>query len=277
MIIRSACTAAIAAILLGALPAAASDRIATEAGSLQLVAGARTETTADFGLVIDLAPGWKTYWRTPGDSGVPPRFDTGASRNVASLAVDYPAPHRFGDADAPSLGYAGRVVLPIRVSLAKAGDPARLTLNVQLGLCKEICIPLMESLSADTAVRPDAVNVAMVSAARLALPRPAIAGEGPSAKIVSLTHAPGHAPVLTFKVASADGRPVDDVFAEGGEAWDLPQPRRVSGADGESLWRLDLDGLPAAYAAEHRKIRLTMVAGNEAREQMLALPEPAGK
>src|SRR4029079_14975580 len=55
---------------------------------------------------IKLQDGWKTYWRYPGDSGVPPALDFSKSRNVKSVTVLYPAPSKFPDgAGGNSIGY----------------------------------------------------------------------------------------------------------------------------------------------------------------------------
>ena len=57
------------------------------------------------GIELRLAPGWKTYWRYPGDSGIPPRFDFAKSRNVKSVTVRWPAPQRLTDESGTSIGY----------------------------------------------------------------------------------------------------------------------------------------------------------------------------
>ena len=46
-------------------------------------------------LHLTLSPGWKTYWRVPGEAGIPPLFDIAASTNIAALAVHWPTPHVF--------------------------------------------------------------------------------------------------------------------------------------------------------------------------------------
>ena len=78
---------------------------------------------------LQLQPGWKTYWRTPGDSGVPPRFDFSKSENVEAVTVLWPAPTKFDDgAGGHSLGYHDQIVLPLRIVAEKcrqAGDAAR--------------------------------------------------------------------------------------------------------------------------------------------------------
>ncbi len=58
-------------------------------------AGGADRTSLRAGIELRLATGWKTYWRYPGDSGVPPRFDFSKSTNVKSVTVRWPAPHRF--------------------------------------------------------------------------------------------------------------------------------------------------------------------------------------
>src|SRR3979490_1253925 len=73
--------------------------------AVRLLAGSRSGAVLLGGIAIQLQPGWHTYWGTPGDSGVPPRFDFSKSDNVEAVAVLYPAPQKFDDgAGGPSLG-----------------------------------------------------------------------------------------------------------------------------------------------------------------------------
>src|SRR5205807_3236385 len=87
----------------------------THAG-VRLIAGSRTnDAMARAGIEIKLAPGWKTYWRYPGDSGVPPRFDFAGSQNVKSVDLLWPAPHRLSDESGVTIGYKDDVIFPLRV------------------------------------------------------------------------------------------------------------------------------------------------------------------
>ena len=72
------------------------------------------------GIEIKMQPGWKTYWRYPGDSGVPPAFDFSGSENLKTATVLYPAPHLFTDETGQSLGYKDAVIFPL-VDFAAAG------------------------------------------------------------------------------------------------------------------------------------------------------------
>src|ERR1700746_344681 len=65
--------------------------------ALRLLAGSRSGSVLLGGIAMQLEPGWKTYWRSPGDSGVPPRFDFSKSDNVEAVTVLWPAPKKFDD------------------------------------------------------------------------------------------------------------------------------------------------------------------------------------
>src|SRR3954470_5703711 len=90
--------------------------------AIRLLAGSRSGAVLLGGIGIQLQPGWKTYWRNPGDSGVPPRFDFSKSDNVEAVTVLWPAPMKFNDgAGGTAVGYGKQVVLPLRI-LAKHTD-----------------------------------------------------------------------------------------------------------------------------------------------------------
>jgi len=107
-----------------------------------LVAGwAEADGARVAGLSIRLAPGWKTYWRSPGDAGIPPQFDWSASENVAAVAVEWPAPEAFESFGMTTLGYKGAVTLPLVVTPADPAAPMALRLGLDFGVCADICVP----------------------------------------------------------------------------------------------------------------------------------------
>src|ERR1700738_1525045 len=63
--------------------------------AVRLLAGSRSGAVLLGGIALQLQPGWKTYWRTPGDSGVPPRFDFSKSENIEDVTVMWPGRCRF--------------------------------------------------------------------------------------------------------------------------------------------------------------------------------------
>ena len=134
--------------LLMALPAHAE----TQADILaaRLLPGFVTEQgTRMAGLEMVFAPGWKTYWRAPGDAGIPPVFDWDGSKNVKALHLHWPRPTVFHLNGMQSLGYHDAVVLPVEVEAMDPAQPVALHLRVDLGVCKDICMPATLELIAD--------------------------------------------------------------------------------------------------------------------------------
>src|SRR5258707_6411603 len=95
--------------------------------AVRLLAGSRSGAVLLGGIAIRLQPGWHTYWRTPGDSGVPPRFDFSKSENVEAVTVLWPAPTKFDDgAGGTSFGYKQPGVLSLRIDGKRADKPVTL-------------------------------------------------------------------------------------------------------------------------------------------------------
>lgn len=107
---------------------------------------------------ITLKDGWKTYWRAPGDIGIPPRFDWSGSRNLDAARIVWPAPTRIDQAGVMTLGYKDAVTLPVAVTPRRPGQPVMLAGVMELGVCKDICVPVRLSVSAElsaTQTTPD--------------------------------------------------------------------------------------------------------------------------
>lgn len=94
------------------------------------------------GLQIQLEPGWKTYWRTPGSAGLPPQFDWDGSENVANVEVLYPAPDRFEIFDLHTYGYHDEVVYPIFITPEINWAPIAIRVKVNYLVCKDLCVPV---------------------------------------------------------------------------------------------------------------------------------------
>src|SRR4051812_21090667 len=114
--------------------------------AVRLLAGSRSGTVLLGGVAIQLQPGWKTYWRTPGDSGVPPRFDFSKSDNVETVTVLWPAPMKFDDgAGGTALGYERQVVMPLRIAAKNTDRPVTLRAEINYAVCEKLCIPVEAS------------------------------------------------------------------------------------------------------------------------------------
>jgi DsbC/DsbD-like thiol-disulfide interchange protein len=153
------------AALLVALPAAAE--VPAQVVSAQILGGWREPSGQHVAAVrIRLAPGWKTYWRAPGEAGIPPQFDWSGSRNVASVTPLWPVPHVFWQNGMRSVGYGGEVILPLVVAPAGSGEAMHLAGRLDIGVCEDICIPVSFDLSGElpaSGARDPAISAAMAA------------------------------------------------------------------------------------------------------------------
>ncbi|MGL5011824.1 MAG: protein-disulfide reductase DsbD domain-containing protein [Paracoccaceae bacterium] len=132
----------------------------------RLLPGWATDGGTHFaGLSVTLAPGWKTYWRSPGEAGIPPAFDWTGSENVASVRYHWPVPEVFHTSGMLSIGYHDGLLLPIEVTPVDAGEPIALRARVDIGVCDEICVPAVLEVSA-TLTQPGVGDPAIKAALR---------------------------------------------------------------------------------------------------------------
>ena len=111
-------------------------------GKVRLVAGAKdADGFLHAGVQIALEKGWKTYWRVPGDSGIPPYFKWDKSRNAAEIKLLWPVPSRFRDDFGWNNGYKTEIVFPVRVKPRDPKQPVHLSMTLHYGVCRELCIP----------------------------------------------------------------------------------------------------------------------------------------
>ncbi|MDO8605256.1 MAG: protein-disulfide reductase DsbD family protein [Phaeospirillum sp.] len=133
---------------------AASDWAKSESGQVRLISAvtaAGTAPTLRLGLQFKLEPGWKIYWRSPGDAGYPPKLDWSGSTNLGAPSLRWPAPHRFVLAGLQNHGYVDEVVLPLEAPIAAPGQPVGLRLAVEFLACAKICVPQHADLALDLA------------------------------------------------------------------------------------------------------------------------------
>jgi DsbC/DsbD-like thiol-disulfide interchange protein len=122
-------------------------------------------------LDLRLAPGWKTYWRSPGDAGIPPSFDWSGSTNVKSVRIHWPAPDVFEANGMQTIGYHEHLVLPVEITPDDPTLPVRLSVVMALGVCDAICLPAVVELTSDlmSPGAPDAsIKAALQDRARTA-------------------------------------------------------------------------------------------------------------
>jgi DsbC/DsbD-like thiol-disulfide interchange protein len=233
--------------------------------AVRLLAGSRSGAVLLGGIAFELQPGWKTYWRTPGDSGVPPRFDFSKSENIEAVTVMWPAPTKFDDgAGGYSLGYHNQVVLPLRIVAKNADKPVTLRADINYAVCEKLCIPV--EASAELAIASVAsTEDSALFAALDTVPKPANVGD-PNPLTIRDVKRDGKSTVLV-DVAVPDTRSVD-LFVEGPTPdWALPVPKLLEHSPpGVKRFAFELEGLPPGTNPEGAALKLTLVGGDRAYE-----------
>jgi len=119
-----------------------------EALDVQILPGWRAaDGTHVAAIEMTLAEGWKTYWRAPGDAGIPPQFDWRGSRNLSGVEISWPTPKAMSQNGMRAIGYDNKVTLPIRIAPKQDGKPVELSGRIEMGVCKDICIPVTLEVS----------------------------------------------------------------------------------------------------------------------------------
>jgi suppressor for copper-sensitivity B len=230
----------------------------------------KTAGAARFGLHVRLEPGWKFYWRTPGDAGIAPDFDWSGSVNLAAAEVRWPRPGQWTTEGLATFGYENEVVLPIDILPDNAARSLTANLRLAYGICREVCIPLEHQFSLTlppgksrpspqeplvqqyAALIPDAAE-----AVGLGLERVAVV---PGAK----------GPELEIRAQAA--RPFDaapDLILEGPEGLAFGMPRATLADDRvEVTWRVPVRDQAGRATLAGLPLTLTILDGGRAVEAM---------
>lgn len=209
------------------------------------------------GVEIELAEGWKTYWRMPGEAGIAPYFDWAKSLNLADVELRWPAPARYHDASGETIGYAGRVVFPVTVRPLDPALPVELALDLSYAVCKDLCVParmklsqIFDPTSAMSSV--DAVRIGEFEqqvpqreAQELEIATASVEGDGALRLVV----------VLEGPAADAS----TDIFVENFEPAYFRAPRLDSRSGDRTLFHLAIDDLADPDELRGQTLRLTVV------------------
>jgi DsbC/DsbD-like thiol-disulfide interchange protein len=214
------------------------------------------------GLEIALAPGAITYWRDPGDAGVPPTLDFSASDNVASVEPFFPAPKRIKEADGgEAFGYDGGVVFPLRIKPRDAAKPATLKLNADFAVCEKVCLPVKARFELTLPAAGASPYAGAIDTALAAVPRVV------SPKDFGVLEARG---ADSWRLCSAyEKGPPRDLFVEPPEGWWLKVG--PAHADGQDCFTLTIGDKPKD-AVLPIMLRLTLTGGASALETTVDAP-----
>ncbi len=246
-------------------------------GDARLLAAGGAAPGAQAGIHIRLGQGWKTYWRSPGEAGMPPSFDWSGSKNLRRADILWPAPKRFEDGGVMSVGYIDDILFPVSVVPEDPSKPVSLDVHVTFGVCKDICLPREARLSLTLTPRgDDAVqgqHDALIARYLSRVPR---MGEGDEPPALERAFLSGTAKSMRIvvDVRVPPGERSTDLFAEAdGVVLALPLAR---GSVQNDIQRFEVP-ISAEDAAQllDKPIRYTIVLDGRAREAEQRLTEGA--
>ncbi|MFS4582011.1 protein-disulfide reductase DsbD domain-containing protein [Phaeobacter sp. C3_T13_0] len=251
-----------AALALFALPTEAPAEQMSDIVQIEVLDGGTTRSGTHIGaLRLTLADGWKTYWRAPGDAGIPPRFSWKGSRNVGSIEIRWPTPEVFLTSGYRTIGYHNQLVLPVEITPAKPNQPLRLKGRMELGVCKDVCIP--SELRFDQALQPDSRRNPVIVAALADRPWSAKEAGVKAATCAIKPSRYGMELVARIAMPSAGGEEV--VVVEPGSPSQVTTETIVTRQGRELIAKTEIisaDG--SAFAVDRSQMRFTVLGRNHA-------------
>jgi DsbC/DsbD-like thiol-disulfide interchange protein len=213
------------------------------------------------GVEIRLDPGTLTYWRMPGDGGVPPVFAFDGSANLAKADILFPAPTRYEEAGAQAFGYKDGVTFPLEVTPKDSRRPVGIVLDLHYATCDQICLPAEAKI--DLTLKPEqepGPEAALIAAARAQVPKIVAAKDGHGFSVTPIAGAA--APTWTVHFSPSPSAAAD-LFAEGPDDYYFDTTR----ADG---FELILAQKPSD-AKSRVPVTLTLVDGRDAYQSTISL------
>jgi DsbC/DsbD-like thiol-disulfide interchange protein len=247
--------------------AARSDWSLADQSRMRLLLAAPADGRLTGGLEMLIEPGWHTYWRNPGDSGIPPEFDFSASTNVASVEVRYPAPERYDDGAGISLVYRDEVVFPLAIVPLVADAPVVLRVSARFGVCSEVCIPTSAQSEVTASPQPSASDP--LADARIAQFETRVPA-GPQPGQLDIEDVTITKDALLIDVRMPDSG-YADLFADPPAGWPTGQPQFVAREDGVSRYRLALPSGAREHNLAGQVFRFVAVAGGDAVEEAIEI------
>lgn len=240
-------------------------------GSARLITAVEatgSSTRLDAALELRLAPGWHTYWRTPGDAGFPAAIDWSGSENLASADISWPAPRRLTIEGLENIVYLDHVVLPIALTVTDPGKPVRLRAEVDYASCEKICIPYHATLNLTL---PAGLAVPGPEASLIAEAAAKVPGSLSAASLrllsATVTGPDAATPSLAVTVAS-DAGPLmaPDLFIEGIPQVTPPEPAILHRSNQRSTSLIVKLPAEVDRAALGQKLTFTVVDGARSAE-----------
>jgi DsbC/DsbD-like thiol-disulfide interchange protein len=255
-----------------ALAAAASSSawVASNSSKVRLVSGTveLDDTPALVaGVQLRMDPGWTTYWKNPGDSGVPPSFDWAGSKNLKQAEVLYPAPHSFADASGTAIGYDDEVMFPVKLTPEREGEPVELKLAFSYGLCKNLCVPNDVSLELALSPQIGKGDAALIDSFLARVPKPGKQGLLPQVSAVEAKLA-SDPPQLLVDAVFPPGATSTGLFIDAGGVFIPPSKPLGPLEAGKQRFAVIFATGAEASAVKGKSLALTLVSDQGSTETM---------
>ncbi len=254
--------------------AGATPWVSTDVAQIRLIGTIRNDDLVT-GLHIQLEPGWKTYWRSPGDSGLPTRIDWSGSKNVAQPALQWPLPKRAVLSGYQSFVYGDEVVLPVSARIIDPTAPVILKAAVDYAVCKDICVPLQAVLELHIDPRNETAAAARFFAklinrfaAKVPSRKP---GNGLKIKGVRV-EGTGDKERLVVTLG-AESFKAPDMIVEAASPYSFSAPDvRLDGAGGQAVMSFAVYGGKSGNSLKGQTVTVTAYDGDRAIERELTIP-----
>lgn len=211
------------------------------------------------GVQLRMSSGWKTYWKSPGDSGVPPSFDWSGSTNLKHAEVLYPAPHRFAEANGWAIGYDDEIVFPVKITPEREGEPVELKLAFDYGLCKDLCIPNDVTLGLAVGADVGKGDALLIETFLARVPKAGAPGELPEVSQVEASF-DADAPKLVVTASFPPGATATDLFIDAGDVF-VPMPKALGPPEGgKQRFAVNFVSASEAAAIKGKPLALTLVS-----------------
>ncbi|HEV7435820.1 MAG TPA: protein-disulfide reductase DsbD domain-containing protein [Pseudorhizobium sp.] len=217
-------------------------------------------------LQIEPSPGWITYWKEPGDAGIPPQLLVSPSAGVVLGKLDYPVPKRIDNGSLRDIGYDHPVTLPFELSM-KTPSPLKVEISAFIGLCRNICIPFQ----ADFTLTLTSLDVTPVQEAIVLATAQAKLPEAPSPDFAVTHYAlTGDQKLhLKLRIPPATTAP-PQVIVTGPHGYAFFDSKNGRREGDEYLLDVAIEKLPHGYHVQGKRWGILVIADDRAMETSLA-------
>jgi suppressor for copper-sensitivity B len=210
------------------------------------------------GVRLDLGPGWKTYWKSPGEAGLPNEFDWSGSSNLADAQVQWPAPLRLSILGLETVGYTQEVLFPVRLRVQDPNAETSIRLKLAVYACSTICVRQERMLEATFRPGDGGPSQPAIDAWRSKVPGPA----SDALSILSIERSSTGPASLRIAISSSKPLLAPDVFIEGEPPLSGDKPVVTFDHGNRATLAVDLPG-ETADGLRKRTVTATVVSGGD--------------